>query len=414
MNWGAIYKVMTETVSPESLPTKARTKLRKRIAKRAIIILAVLAILFYGGGGLYFSNQLYKIGLSGAARRSLKPSYSIPVAGVSSTSIVLDTSSSTPYEATTKGIWGLQWPSGYGQISTIDSVSTHSVTRAFKLITGNDPVPGQEVAIDSNAFPVNPKVAFGINYQIVSYKGPLGNYPSWFIPGTSSTWAITVHGNAMTLLDGMKALPTLHNLGLPTLMISYRNDPGAPQSKSDLLRYGLTEWQDLQAAVSYALAHGAQHVILLGYSMGGGIVTNFLLQSNLASRVSAVVLDAPMVNFSKTVDFNASEMDLPLIGLPLPQSLTDVAKWISSWRYGVAWNQLNYLAKANKLDTQILLFQGIGDKTVPAVTSDELAKDRPDLVKYVTTPGAGHLESWNFHPQSYDNIMKSFIQAHLS
>ncbi len=385
-----------------------------KVIKWFVIVLVVLGILFYGGGGWYFSNQLYTIGLSGAARRSLKPSYTIPVASVSSNSIVLDISASTPYEATHSGTWGLQWPNGYGQISTISNSSPRTEKRAFKLVAGTDPTPGQKVAVDAETYPDNPKVAFGLNYQQVSYKGPLGSYPSWFIPGSSTTWAITVHGNAMTLLDGMKSVPTLHSLGLPILMISYRNDPGAPESKSDLLRYGLTEWQDLQAAVSYALSHGAHHVVLLGYSMGGGIVANFLLQSALAPKVSAVVLDAPMLDFSQTVDFNASQMKLPLLGIPLPQSLTDSAKWISSLRFGVKWNQLNYLAEANKFNTPILLFQGLADKTVPPITSNELAIDRPRLVTYFTTAGAGHLESWNFHPHKYDSELKSFLSTHLS
>lgn len=398
---------------PATAPEKARRTTLARLIKWIIILLVILGILFFGGGGWYFSNQLYTLGLSGAARRSIKPSYTIPVASVSSNSIVLDTSSSTPREAVTSGIWGLQWPGGYGQISTIDNSTLRTIKRAFKLVAGSDPNPGQKVAIDTEAFPDNPKVAFGINYQQVSYKGPLGNYPSWFIPGSSTTWAITVHGNAMTLLDGMKAVPTLHSLGLPILMISYRNDPGAPESRSDLLRYGLTEWQDLQAAVGYALSHGAHHVVLLGYSMGGGIVANFLIRSPLASKVDAVVLDAPMLNFSKTVDFNASQMDLPLIGIPLPQSLTDSAKWISSLRFGVAWSQLDYLSKSNKFRAPILLFQGLNDKTVPPITSNELAADQPHLVTYVTTAGAGHLESWNFHPQKYDSELKSFLADHL-
>ncbi len=401
----------TETRRTEPEKVRGRSRLRKS-AKWSLIIIVVLGVLFYGGGGGYFSNQLFTLGLSGAARRSLQPTYNIQVASVGTNSITLDTTSATPSELTQNGTWGLQWPSGYGQITSIKKQSAHAIQRAFTLITGTDPKPGLKVALDSEAFPDNPKVAFGINYQNVSYKGPLGYYPSWYIPGTSSTWAITVHGNAMTRLDGMKAVPTLMSLGMPILMISYRNDPGAPQSKSDLLRYGLTEWQDLQAAVSYALSHGAKHVVLLGYSMGGGIVTNFLLRSSLASKVSAVVLDAPMEDFSTTVDFDASEMSLPLIGVPLPQSLTDVAKWIASWRYGVAWNQLNYLAEVKKLKTPILLFQGLSDKTVPAATSREMANARPHLITYITTAGAGHLESWNLNPDSYDNEVKSFLKQH--
>ncbi len=406
--------MFTATPNRIAKPEKARSRSKlKKSAKWSLIVIVALGVLFYGGGGWYFSNQLFTLALSGAARRALQPTYNIPVAFVGSNYITLDTTSATPREVIKTGTWGLQWPTGYGQITTIDKVSVHSIQRAFTLITGTVPKRGEKVAVDSEGFPNNPKTAFGIDYQNVSYKGPLGNYPSWYIPGTSSTWAITVHGNAMTRLDGMKAVPTLRSLGLPILMITYRNDPGAPQSKSDLLRYGLTEWQDLQAAVNYALSHGAKHVVLLGYSMGGGIVTNFLLKSSLASKVSAVVLDAPMENFSTTVDFDASEMSIPVIGIPLPQSLTDVAKWISSWRYGVNWNQLDYLAEVKKLNTPILLFQGLRDKTVPAATSNEMAQEIPHIITYITTAGAGHLQSWNLNPQAYDNDMKSFLEQHL-
>lgn len=391
-----------------------KSSLTVRIGKRLLTLAILIGLLFYGGGGWYFSNKLFTIGLSGAARRSLKPSYDTPIAKVSPTSITLELSKSTPSEATTTGIWGLEWKNGAGEITNILSQSTSSVTRTFKVISGPPPVAGDFAAIDERVFPVNPQIAFGYNYQNVDYPGPLGKYPAWYIPGKGKTWAITVHGNGMTRLDGMSSLPVLHSMGIPTLMITYRNDPGAPRSKSDLLRYGQTEWEDLQASVKYALSQGATHIILLGYSMGGSVVTSFLLNSQLASKVTAAVLDAPALDFSKAVDFGASQMDLPVLSIQVPQSLTDSAKWIASWRFGVDWNRLDYLKKDRNLHTPILLFQGLNDKTVPPSTSNQLAKDRPHLVRYITTQGAGHLESFNLHPTRYQNYLRDFIEQHLS
>lgn len=380
---------------------------------RVSTIVVIAAVLFYGGGGWYFSSKLDTIALSGSARRSLKPDFSVPVEAITSALVSLQLTSSAPSEVKTPGTWGIDWPGGFGQISAIRSLNHSAVQRSFRLITGVPPRVGEKVDVTEEAFPGNPKEAFGLTYKNVSYKGPLGYYPSWLIPGTSNTWAITVHGNAMTRLDGMSAVPVLHALGLPLLMISYRNDPGAPRSKHDLLRYGQTEWLDLQAAVAYALSHGAHHVVLVGYSMGGAIVTSFLLHSALAANVPCVVLDAPLLDFSTAVNFGASQMSIPGIGVRLPQSLTDVAKWISSWRFNVQWQKLNYVSQAQKLRTPILLFQGLNDKTVPAATSALLAKDRPKLVTYVTTAGAGHLESWNLNPPRYDGYLRSFVAQHL-
>lgn len=391
------------------------TKGSSRLVKAAwvvIIVSAVFSIVFYGVGGWYFAQKLDSLALSGAARRSLKPSYTVPVLHVSGDSITLARNSASPYELTTPGTWGIEWADGQGSVSTIISSSAGSTQRRFRLVVGSAPSPGQKVEINTRANPGNPAAAFSLHYQNLYYKGPLGNYPAWFIPGSNSTWAITVHGNAMTRLDGMNDVPVLHSLGYPILMITYRNDPGAPESKSGLLRYGLTEWQDLQASVDFAIHHGAHHVVLLGYSMGGAVVTNFMLQSKLADKVSAIVLDAPVLDFSTTVDYGASQMYLPGTPVKLPPSLTDVAKWIAAWQYGVKWGQMDYLRNIHKITTPILLYQGLNDNTVPPATSAALARALPNQVTYVTTPGAGHLESWNFHPNAYDSKLRTFLSAH--
>jgi hypothetical protein len=179
-----------------------------------------------------------------------------------------------------------------------------------------------------------------------------------------------------------------------------------------MLRYGLSEWQDLAAAAQYALGHGARRLLLVGYSMGGAIVASFLQRSPLAARVAGAILDSPMLDFSRTVDLGASRQALPLVGLPLPQSLTDVAKWIASWRYGVDWRSLDYLDGAAKLQAPILLFQGTADQRVPATTSDQLARLARD-VTYVRVRDADHLDSWNLDPAGYDRAVQAFVERVL-
>ena len=141
-------------------------------------------------------------------------------------------------------------------------------------------------------------------------NGPLGEYPAWFVPGTRDTWAIVVHGNSMSRLDGLRMVPITVDAGFPTLVPTYRNDTGAPEDPSGKLRYGLTEWRDLEAAVRYALDNGAKDVVLAGYSMGGGVIMAFLQRSKLRDDVRAVILDAPMLDFSATVDDNASREEV--------------------------------------------------------------------------------------------------------
>jgi hypothetical protein len=382
---------------------------RRRRRRWPIVVLAVVVVLagvFYLGGGWYFSGRLYQQALSGAAKRAARPAYNLSVAAVTPGTVTLRVPTD-PGQLLTPGVWGLQWPTGYGQVTTIVARGQGTVTRAFRHLTGAPLAAGARVALDNKAFPNNPRVGLGIPFHDVAYRGPLGSYPAWFVPGTRDTWAILVHGNAMDRLDTIKIVPALHRLGLPVLMVCYRNDAAAPRDPSGMLRYGLSEWQDLAAAVRYALAHGARRVLLVGYSMGGAIVASFLERSPLAARVAGAILDSPMMDLSRTVDHGASRQTLPLVGLPLPQSLTDVAKWIAGWRYGVDWRSLDYLHGVATLQAPILLFQGTADKTVPPATSEELARRAGD-VTYVRVAGADHLDSWNLDPAPYDQAVQAF------
>ena len=384
---------------------------RRRWPIVALAVLLILAAVFYLGGGWYFSGRLYQQGLSGAAKRAARPAYHLSVVAVAPGTVTLGVPAD-PDQLLTPGVWGMQWPTGYGQVTTIMARGQGTVTRAFHQLTGRPLAAGAGVALDNKAFPQNPRVGLGLPFQDVTYPGPLGTYPAWLVPGARDTWAILVHGNAMDRLDTIKVVPALHRLGLPVLMISYRNDAGAPPDPTGMLRYGRTEWQDLAAAAQYALGHGARRLLLVGYSMGGAIVISFLERSPLAGRVAGVVLDSPMTDFGRAVDHGASRQTLPLVGLPLPQSLTDVAKWVASWRYGVDWPSLDYLRGAAKLQPPILLFQGTADQTVPAATSDELARLAHD-VTYIRVAGADHLDSWNLNPARYNRAVQAFVEPIL-
>jgi uncharacterized protein len=395
-------------------PPGTPTTQRRRRRRWPIVVLAsvvVLAGVFYLGGGWYFSGRLYQQGLSGAAKRAARPSYDLSVVAVTKGTVTLGVPTD-PGQLLTSGVWGLQWPTGYGQVTTILARGQGTVTRAFRHLAGAPLTVGARVALDNKAFPQDPRVGLGIGFHAVAYRGPLGSYPAWLVPGSSDTWAVLVHGNALDRLDTIKIVPALHRLGLPVLMISYRNDAGAPRDPSGMLRYGLTEWQDLAAGARYALGHGARRLVLVGYSMGGAVVVSFLERSPLAGRVAGVILDAPMLDFGRSVDLGASRQRLPLVGLPLPQSLTAVAKWIASWRYRVDWGSLDYLHRAGKLQAPILLFHGTADTRVPVATSDQLARLARD-VAYVRVAGADHLDSWNLEPARYDRAVQAFVERVL-
>ena len=376
-----------------------------------LALVVALVVVSHIAGGWYFSNVLRDDALDASNRRAeLTPQYGVDVVAVDPETIVLDPRDSG--DVRRPGVWGIAWEGGYGIASNVLEESPEAVARSFRLVAGTDPAPGTRVEIQSRAFPDDPGAMLGTEPQVVEVPGPLGDYESWYFPGERSTGALLLHGNTPDRLDMARLLPTVLGEGYPVLLVSVRNDPGAPEDPSGQLRYGATEWEDLEAAVAWTTDHGASDVVLVGPSMGGGVVMSFLEHSDHADDVRAVVLDAPMLDFGRTVDFQAGQESLPVVGLPLPASLIATAKWISSWRFDLDWSKLDYLSDTDSLRVPILVFHGTDDDDVPIATSRALALARPDLVTLVEVEGATHLTAWNQDPEAYERELTTFLQQH--
>lgn len=379
-------------------------------------------VVFYAGGGWYFSGVLDERALDGAAMRAanaeLEPN--VEVVSLSDDPRTQDaTITLAPLESdlgvALAGVQGVRWADGYGRIGPLgvddDGMGgSTEIERSFTLVDGALPLPGTRAELDVRVYPMQPADS-GLGLRAITVPGPLGDYPAWLGPAQGETWAIVVHGNSLSAADGLRMVPILTEAGFPALVATYRNDPDAPEDPSGKLRYGLTEWQDLEAIVRYALEQGSDGIVLDGYSMGGGIVMAFLQRSSLADEVRAVVLDAPMLDLSTTVDDNASRETLPVVGAPLPSSLTAVAKWLADVRFGVDWGALDYLADTSRYEVPFLVFHGTADTTVPIGTSREFERVLPDLVELVECEGAEHIGCWNLDPEGYAATTQGFLAA---
>ncbi len=300
------------------------------------------------------------------------------------------------------GIFGLEWEGGYGQVGAILRTDGEQVVREFSVMQGT-PEIGEPARLDSFAFPGDPEQAHGIGFEEVVISSELGELPAWFVDGPGDTWVIFVHGKGANRREALRMLPTAARLGLPSLVITYRNDVETPASADGFYRYGQTEWRDLAAAADYALQHGAKELVLVGYSMGGAIVTNFLYESPLVERVVGVILDAPMLDFGAVVDWGVRNSTAPGI-------VITTGKIIAASRFDFDFDALNYLKRADELALPILLFHGDADPTVPVSTSDALSEARPDIVTYVRAAGVGHVRSWNAGPAAYEAKVRDFLE----
>jgi pimeloyl-ACP methyl ester carboxylesterase len=367
---------------------------RFRLRRRWLILAAfslVIAIIVGAGLAWHFSSTVV------APDRSAWPE-NATVRALSPGRVVLSRSDDT----LRPGVYGLLWQGGYAILGEVVASDADSVTRRLRAVRGYYLRPEMKVAIDTDVYAGNPRETVGLPFSTVRVRGELGPMPAWLIPGRSRTWAIVAHGLNGDQQEGLRIAPTLHRAGLPTMLISYREDLGAPPSPDGLHHMGLTEWHDLETAVRYALAHGARRVLLAGYSMGGALTAQFMERSPLADRVAGLVLDAPALDWESILEFNSTQMGLPsFLALPL--------EWALDARIDPDWDSLDALKHPQDFQLPILLFHGTEDGLVPISDSDEFAAELPRWVTYYRVAQADHTQAWNVDPRLYDRRLDAFL-----
>ncbi len=394
---------------PAAAPAGRGRRWPRRLLWSVLAAVIVLAVAFFGGGGWYFANQIRSAALQVTPAAPLPPYHAVRVVGVSASQVQLRAIGDQPWLVKPE-LYGIAWQGGIGHLGPAASVSSGVVTRPLTVVAGSAPRVGQTAGLDRAYFLGDPRRALGIPMQDVVVQGPLGPLPAWYFPGRGSTFVIGVHGQNGARKDVLRVVGIVHRMGFPALAVTYRNDLGVARDPSGYLQYGQTEWRDLQAAVQWALSHGARRIILAGQSMGGAIVAAFLEHSPLAPKVVRVVFDAPMLSLRAIVDYGASQRSMPVTGGSIPAPLVWTAEQVASMRFGIDWSATNYLDSTAWLKVPALLTQGTDDPKVPVSVGATLKAMHPALVTFAQFPGAGHVESWNSDRTRYTSLLESFLR----
>lgn len=375
-----------------SRPPRNRLIVIVGIVLLVLILLGGVALL---GASIYFSNMILQV------PDFTTPVYDTPVLAVSDTTVTLKRTGDDMHP----GEFEIEWPAGQALVGSILSSDNNSVTRKILLQTG--PLTKDTSIFWTRYVYIGQiKSTLGLTISNVQVPDPLGAMPAYYVPGKLSTWAILVHGRGASRDEALRVFVPLAHLGLPLLSISYRNDPGAPHSPDSSNHLGDSEWQDLEAAVKYALAQGAQHIVLYGWSQGGAVIEVFMHHSSLAHVVQTMVFDAPILDWPATLAFQAQKMGVPGF-------LVYPAELVTSIRSGINFDDLVQTDKPQP-NVPILLFHGVNDMSTPVSVSDAFAKAHPDIVTYVRVPDVDHTEAWNDNPQMYDNELTTFLKQKLS
>lgn len=258
----------------------------------------------------------------------------------------------------------------------------------------------------------------GIEATDVDINLEVGPAPAWFIEGERhrDLWVICVHGRGAQRTESIRALPTLKKLGVSALLMSYRNDGLAPNASDG--RYGLgdTEWHDVESAIRYAKEHGAQQIVLLGWSMGGAISLQTANRSYLAAHIDSLMLVGPVINWVDVLSHQARLNRIPqTVGLFAQWLLSNGAgRWITGLAAPVNLKRLNWVERAAELNHPILIMHSRDDEFVPSGPSERLARLRPDLVKLRSFNTAAHTREPNVDPEGFAQAITDFLTQRMT
>ena len=304
---------------------------------------------------------------------------------------------------------------GWAQLGNeVEYRGQYQVARALVGVTpGLTPREGDRVSWSGIYF-ASPTDA-GLDASDIVISTAVGHAPAWRLNGDISTWAIHIHGLGSPRAGTLRGVQVATELGLTSLVVSYRNDGEGPTLGSGRSTLGASEAEDVEAAIGYAVRRGAERIVLFGWSMGAAIALRIAHRSDYAPLVAGLVLDSPVLNWVEVIKANCQRAGFPrgagLFAVPW-LTVGPLARPLGlSSRVPI--REFDWVARVEDLAAPTLILHGTRDDSAPISSSRALAKKRPDLVQLEIFE-AGHTLAWNSDAEKWRATTSAWLSGRLT
>lgn len=368
------------------------------------------------GGGV-----ILVLGLAGAVGYAIGRTLTAPYSGRRYTTRILAISSHGDRSRVTlvdaaqtrrPGRYGAFLPDGrHIRFSTDVVVSGPGVARGVTADAADAMAGVERISWTGIEFPTPSEAGLhAVDVTIASEHGPV---PAWVIgSGAGATWAVHIHGLGSSRAGTLRGVQVASELGFTSLVTTYRNSAEGPQVGSRRTTLGLEEFHDVERALDYAVKHGAEQIVLFGWSMGANIALRLAHDSRWSDRVLAVVAESPVLDWRATVSANLTSAGLPSWTAHLAYP------WLTSprlaRRLGLACeinlDLLDWSAR-DRIRIPTLILLGRHDRSTPWRLAEQVAAVNP----YVTLElfEADHTMTWNSDPKRWRSTVKSWLRPGL-
>ncbi|MGB3375126.1 MAG: alpha/beta hydrolase, partial [Microbacterium sp.] len=148
-------------------------------------------------------------------------------------------------------------------------------------------------------------------------------------------------------------------------------------------------------------------------SMGGAIALQTAVSSGHRSRIAALVLDSPVVDWRTVLRFQAREQGLrePIPALAMGVLENTMMARLSGAEQAIEFDRLDMVTRASELEAPTLILHSDDDGFVPSDASHALAAARPDLVTMPAFSVARHTKLWNYDQAGWTAAITDWMDA---
>lgn len=310
-------------------------------------------------------------------------------------------------ESAHPGTFVVHFPNGAAQVGDIVDSDGRRVTRT--IIRQRGSLAGVRTVRWEGETHFSPD-EMGVHSEI-TINGPLGPCPAWqFGPDGADTWSIHIHGIRADRHNAMRSVPVTSAAGHTSLVVSYRGDADTTAARGRAASLGTTEWADVDAAVKYAVAHGAERVFLFGWSMGASIALLVAERSAARDAVAGLVLISPASDWRGIIAHGAARRRLPATaGLLGHLMLSNRAlSQLAGLTTPANFQELDWTIPG-RLSIPTLVIHSPGDRTVPFSITKKFVEAGGDRVTLYTAPDADHSWEYNVDPDGFDAAIGSWL-----
>lgn len=301
------------------------------------------------------------------------------------------------------GLQSMFWNSRKGHSLVLPTTSTVPNLRRYLVVRNYGPPPTVGVMIWLSGWIGETPADFRLS-DVEEIQMPNGTRA--YLKRAGHKWVIHVHGRNASRAETLRNFQTIDELGFSQIALSLESDPppaGLGLRKSHL---GTKEWTQVESAIKFAYQNGAEQVTLLGFSLGAMIIGQCLQNSVIAQSVKALVFDSPLIDFTTTLDLQASKAgEEPGFA---EYGLRKIAKSQLFKFLGLGLTEIPTLVKP--LGRKMLVFYSPTDGYVSMEKIPEMKRLNPQA-RFEIFEGGRHCRLYNQEPERYSKLLVEFLRS---